>query len=77
VCSLPATYCGTGCTFELNVKDDKVVGVTSVRDEKWSPVNKGAQCVKGRFGWDFYPFQDRLTTPLIKENGQFSCCFLG
>ena len=65
------TYCGTGCTFELNVKDYKVVGVTSVRNEKWSPVNKGALCVKGRFGWDFIHSKDRLTTPLIKENGQF------
>ena len=65
------TYCGTGCTFELNVKNDKVVGVTSLRDEKWSPVNKGALCVKGRFGWDFIHSPDRLTTPLIKENGEF------
>jgi len=65
------TYCGTGCTLELNVKDDKVVGVTSNRDAKYSPVNKGALCVKGRFGWDFIHSQDRLTTPLIKENGQF------
>ncbi|MDD3270372.1 MAG: formate dehydrogenase subunit alpha, partial [Syntrophomonadaceae bacterium] len=65
------TYCGTGCTFELNVKDDQVVGVTSVRDLAVSPVNKGALCVKGRFGWDFIHSPDRLTTPLIKENGEF------
>jgi predicted molibdopterin-dependent oxidoreductase YjgC len=65
------TYCGTGCTFQLNVKDDKVVGVTSVRDADWSPVNKGALCVKGRFGWDFINSEERLTTPLIKENGEF------
>ncbi|MDD3364227.1 MAG: formate dehydrogenase subunit alpha [Syntrophomonas sp.] len=65
------TYCGTGCTFELNVKDDNVVGVTSVRDSEFSPVNKGALCVKGRFGWDFIHSPERLTTPLIKENGEF------
>jgi formate dehydrogenase alpha subunit len=65
------TYCGTGCTFQLNVKDNKVVGVTSVRDADWSPVNKGALCVKGRFGWDFINSNERLTTPLIKENGEF------
>jgi formate dehydrogenase alpha subunit len=65
------TYCGTGCTLELNVKDDKVVGVTSNRDAGFSPVNKGALCVKGRFGWDFIHSADRLTTPLIKENGEF------
>ncbi len=65
------SYCGTGCTFELNVKDGKVVGVTSNREEEWSPVNRGALCVKGRFGWDFINSPDRLTTPLIKENGEF------
>lgn len=65
------TYCGTGCTLELNVKDDKIVGVSSNRDPEWSPVNKGALCVKGRFGWDFVNSPERLTTPLIKENGEF------
>lgn len=64
------TYCGTGCTFELNVKDDHVVGVTSVRDSEFSPVNRGALCVKGRFGWDFIESEERLTTPLIRENGE-------
>jgi len=64
------TYCGTGCTLELNVKKNKVVGVTSNRDSQWSPVNKGALCVKGRFGWDFIDSKDRLTTPLIRENGE-------
>ena len=65
------TYCGTGCTLELNVKDDRVVGVTSNRTLEGSPVNKGALCVKGRFGWDFIHSDDRLTTPLIRENGEF------
>ncbi len=64
------TYCGTGCTLELNVKDNQVVGVTSNRDAKYSPVNKGALCVKGRFGWDFINSPERLTTPLIRENGK-------
>ncbi len=64
------TYCGTGCTLELNVKDDTVVGVSSNRDERYSPVNQGALCVKGRFGWDFIHAEDRLTTPLIRKNGE-------
>lgn len=64
------TYCGTGCTLELNVNKGKVVGVTSNRDPEYSPVNKGALCVKGRFGWDFIHSPDRLTTPLIRENGE-------
>ncbi len=27
--------------------------------------------VQGRFGWDFINSPDRLTAPLIKENGEF------
>lgn len=64
------TYCGTGCTFELNVKDDEITGVTSMRNYQQSPVNNGALCVKGRFGWDFVNSPERLTTPLIRENGE-------
>ena len=64
-------YCGTGCTLELNVKDNRVVGVTSNRSPGWSPVNRGALCVKGRFGWDFIHSPERLTTPLIREDGDF------
>lgn len=64
------TYCGTGCTFELNVKDDRIVGVSSIRDARKSPVNQGALCVKGRFGWDFVNSEERLTTPMLRENGE-------
>lgn len=64
------TYCGTGCTLQLNVKDDQVVGVSSIRDHQASPVNQGALCVKGRFGWDFIVSPQRLTTPLIRKNGE-------
>lgn len=36
-------FCGTGCNFDLNVKDGKVVGVTPNPD---SPVNGTSLCVK-------------------------------
>lgn len=65
------TFCGTGCTLELNVKNNRIVGITSNRNSEQSPVNKGSLCVKGRFGWDFINSFDRLTDPLIKENGEF------
>ncbi len=56
-------YCGVGCQYDLNVRDGKVVKVTS----NWeTPVNKGVLCVKGRFGWQFLHSPDRLTTPLVK-----------
>jgi len=61
-------YCGVGCNFDLNVKDGKVVGVTSNAE---SEVNGRALCVKGRFGYNFIDHPDRLTKPLIKKNGEF------
>ena len=33
--------------------------------------NFGSLCVKGRFGYDFIHSPERLSSPLIKENGQF------
>ena len=62
------TYCGTGCNFFLNVKNDKVVRVTSDFE---APVNKGNLCVKGRYGYDFIHHQDRIRTPLIREGEVF------
>ena len=61
-------YCGVGCGMNLVVKDDQVVGV-----EPWKrhPVNEGKLCPKGNFCYEIIHRDDRLTTPLIKENGQF------
>ena len=61
-------YCGCGCTIELNIKDGKIIKVTNAED---SPVGAGSLCVKGKFGWDFIQNEERLKTPLIKENGEF------
>lgn len=61
-------YCGTGCGINFVVKDGKIIGV-----EPWKrhPVNEGKVCPKGNFGYEFINHPDRLTTPLIKENGEF------
>ncbi len=62
------SYCGVGCTLILNVKDGEIIRVTS----DWeSGVNKGNMCVKGRFGFDYVHSPDRLTNPLVRENGTF------
>ena len=60
-------YCGTGCGINFVVKDGKIVGV-----EPWKrhPVNEGKVCPKGNFGYQFINHPDRLTTPLIKEDGE-------
>lgn len=61
-------YCGTGCGVCLGIRGDTVI---SARGDRSSPVNKGQLCVKGRFGYDFVNHPDRLTTPLIKKDGEF------
>ncbi|MBR3139821.1 MAG: molybdopterin-dependent oxidoreductase, partial [Methanobrevibacter sp.] len=61
-------YCGTGCGLNFVVKDEKIVGVEPL---KRHPVNEGKVCPKGNFGYQFINREDRLTTPLIKENGEF------
>ena len=33
--------------------------------------NYGSLCVKGRFGYEFIHDHERLTQPLIRENGSF------
>jgi len=62
------SYCGVGCQLYLHVKDNRVVRVTGVED---GAPNYGSLCVKGRFGYDFIGSSERLTKPLIKENGEF------
>ena len=61
-------YCGVGCQLWLHVKDGKITKVTGVEEAE---PNHGRLCVKGRFGFDFIYSPERLTTPLIKENGEF------
>ena len=63
-------YCGVGCQIDLNVsaKTGKIVRATS----KTGVIpNEGNLCVKGRFGQDFVSDDRRLTTPLIKKDGEF------
>jgi len=62
------SYCGVGCQIDLHVKNNKVIKVTGAED---TPPNQGSLCVKGRFGFDFIYSEERLKTPLIKEDGRF------
>lgn len=65
------SYCGVGCQFDLNVRDNRVTGVSS---NPHAPVNGIHLCVKGRYGYDFVHHPDRLTTPLVRRyllEGQF------
>ena len=54
--------------MSLHVKDNRIVRVSGVED---GAPNKGRLCVKGRYGFDFIHSEERLKTPLIRENGGF------
>lgn len=65
------TYCGVGCSVVMYV-DESANKVRYVEGDKNSPVNQGMLCVKGRFGFDFIHSPERLTQPLIRDNGQLA-----
>ncbi len=60
-------YCGVGCSLELRVREDRIVGVAAGVP---ASVNGVSLCVKGRFGLDFVHHQDRLRKPLLKKGGE-------
>lgn len=57
-------YCGVGCQFTYNIKDNKILYVEG-RD---GPANHGRLCVKGRYGFDYVHSNQRLTKPLIRRD---------
>ena len=63
-------YCGVGCGMYLGTRDSHIV---SVQGSRGNPASKGQLCVKGRFGIsEFVHHPERLTSPLIKRNGEFT-----
>ncbi len=61
------TYCGVGCSFDVWTKDRHILKVAP----EHGPANGISTCVKGKFGWGHINNEDRLTTPLIREEGKF------
>ncbi len=62
------TYCGVGCNLEVSTNNGEILSITAPYDAE---VNEGHTCLKGRYAWRFYNHVDRLTSPLIKKDGQF------
>ncbi|MFW6004305.1 MAG: formate dehydrogenase subunit alpha [Halodesulfurarchaeum sp.] len=62
-------YCGVGCGLKLEPGEEP----GSVNFKPWfdAPVNEGALCVKGSAAVQHVDHEDRLTEPLIKEDGEF------
>ena len=62
-------YCGTGC--DISLYKDKKNDLVMARGIEDAMPNKGRLCVKGRYGHEYVNSNERLTKPLIKENGKF------
>ncbi len=61
----PCRFCGTGCHVMVGVENDKVVAIAG--DQK-AAVNKGLLCVKGYHVGSILYGEDRLTTPMLRNN---------
>jgi len=60
-------YCGVGCMFYLVSDGGRLVGV---EPSATHPVSRGGLCVKGWNAHAFVHHPDRLTTPLIRRDGE-------
>ena len=61
------THCSNGCKTTLGVRNDEIIRGNN-RDR--SGINGEFLCIKGRYGFDFTANEDRLTTPMIRIDGQ-------
>jgi predicted molibdopterin-dependent oxidoreductase YjgC len=61
-------YCGVGCQFDLNVKDDAegghIMRVTSNTEPSFNGLHL---CLKGRYGYEFIHHPRRLTKPRVRQ----------
>lgn len=60
-------YCGAGCGLYVETLDGRITGVWPVKNH---PVSLGKLCIKGWNATAFVYHPDRLTTPLIRKNGE-------
>lgn len=65
VCS----YCSNGCRLEYNSRDEKVLKVSHLEGPG---VNNASLCSKGFFGYDAINHPDRITSPMIRKDGELT-----
>lgn len=65
-------YCGVGCELAVKV-NPRTKQIADITGDHASPsaLNRGRTCVKGRFAYGFVHSDERLTAPLIREDGVF------
>ena len=60
-------YCGNGCTITMGTKDNEV---QTIRFNDSTGVNDGNLCIRGRFGYSYVNSEDKLTSPLVRRDGE-------
>ncbi|MGA8026360.1 MAG: NADH-quinone oxidoreductase subunit NuoG [Bryobacteraceae bacterium] len=61
------THCSNGCKTTLGVRNGEIIRANN-RDR--SGINGEFLCVKGRYAFDFNESAERLTSPLVRVNGE-------
>ncbi len=62
------SYCGTGCEINVGTRHGRI---TTIRPALNGPSNHGHLCVKGRYAFGYVEAPDRVTTPMIRRDGQW------
>jgi formate dehydrogenase alpha subunit len=61
-------FCGVGCSLVMGSVDGQIVEVNPSHKE--DTVNRSTLCVRGHFAHDFLTVSERLTSPLIRRDGE-------
>ena len=62
-------FCGCGCTLTLGIREGRIVRSRGREDRG---VNEGNLCGRGRFGIDYIYSGNRLTSPMIRKDGELA-----
>ncbi len=62
------TYCGVGCGVHLELREGALQRLIPAE----SDVNQGLLCARGFFGYEYISSPDRLTSPLLRKNGELT-----
>ena len=60
-------FCGVGCSMILQMRENTILRAIP---RMGMGINKGLLCARGRFGYDIIESNRRLTTPLVRKNGE-------
>lgn len=61
-------FCSQGCAINYKVIDENIFHVANSEESVMDSHNQGYLCLKGRFGHRYLSGEDRLLSPLIREN---------